>query len=92
VRRGSVVALLAVCGPGVLAGLSDDDPAGITTYSILGAKYGYRLLWVLALSTAALIVCVMGPHAIGRAGRLLTGLALALVGVSVSALAVLTVA
>ena len=35
-------------GPGVLAGLSDDDPAGITTYSILGAKYGYELLWVLA--------------------------------------------
>jgi Mn2+/Fe2+ NRAMP family transporter len=40
----------------VLTGLSDDDPAGITTYSILGAKYGYRLLWVLAVSTAALIV------------------------------------
>ena len=43
-------------GPGVLAGLSDDDPAGITTYSILGAKYGYELLWVLGVSTAALIV------------------------------------
>lgn len=43
-------------GPGLLAGLSDDDPAGITTYSILGAKYGYELLWVLALSTVALIV------------------------------------
>lgn len=28
----------------------------ITTYSILGARYGYELLWVLALSTAALIV------------------------------------
>jgi NRAMP (natural resistance-associated macrophage protein)-like metal ion transporter len=51
-----VAALLAVVGPGMLAGLSDDDPAGITTYSILGAKYGYRLLWVLAVSTAALIV------------------------------------
>ena len=25
-------------------------------YSILGAKYGYELIWVLALSTAALIV------------------------------------
>ena len=48
--------LLAVVGPGVLAGLSDDDPAGITTYSVLGANYGYRLLWVLAISTAALIV------------------------------------
>ncbi len=35
---------------------------------------------------------VMGPHAIGRATRLLTGLALALVAISVAALAVLTVA
>ncbi len=55
-RAGSLAALLAVVGPGLLAGLSDDDPAGIATYSILGAKYGYELLWVLALSTAALIV------------------------------------
>jgi Mn2+/Fe2+ NRAMP family transporter len=55
-RGGALAALLAVVGPGVLAGLSDDDPAGITTYSILGAEYGYELLWVLALSTAALIV------------------------------------
>jgi NRAMP (natural resistance-associated macrophage protein)-like metal ion transporter len=55
-RAGAVPALLAVVGPGVLAGLSDDDPAGITTYSILGAKFGYRLLWVLAVSTLALIV------------------------------------
>ncbi len=55
-RAGGLAALLAVVGPGILAGLSDDDPAGITTYSILGAEYGYELLWVLALSTAALIV------------------------------------
>src|SRR4051794_5382580 len=53
---GYTGALFAVVGPGILAGLSDDDPAGITTYSILGAKYGYELLWVLAVSTAALIV------------------------------------
>jgi NRAMP (natural resistance-associated macrophage protein)-like metal ion transporter len=55
-RGGTAATLLAVVGPGLLAGLSDDDPAGIATYSILGAKYGYELLWVLALSTAALIV------------------------------------
>jgi NRAMP (natural resistance-associated macrophage protein)-like metal ion transporter len=55
-RGGTAAALLAVVGPGLLAGLSDDDPAGITTYSILGAEYGYELLWVLTLSTAALIV------------------------------------
>jgi NRAMP (natural resistance-associated macrophage protein)-like metal ion transporter len=55
-RGGAAAALLAVVGPGLLAGLSDDDPAGIATYSILGARYGYELLWVLALSTAALVV------------------------------------
>ncbi|HEX6387805.1 MAG TPA: divalent metal cation transporter [Solirubrobacteraceae bacterium] len=54
-RGGGLAALLAVLGPGMLAGLSDDDPAGITTYSILGADHGYRLLWVLAISTVALI-------------------------------------
>jgi Mn2+/Fe2+ NRAMP family transporter len=51
-----VGALLAVVGPGLLAGLSDDDPAGITTYSVLGANHGYQLLWVLLLSTVALVI------------------------------------
>lgn len=30
-ERGALFALLAIVGPGLLAGLSDDDPAGITT-------------------------------------------------------------
>jgi Mn2+/Fe2+ NRAMP family transporter len=47
---------MAVVGPGLLAGLSDDDPAGITTYSVLGADHGYQLLWVLLLSTVALVM------------------------------------
>jgi Mn2+/Fe2+ NRAMP family transporter len=47
---------MAVVGPGVLAGLSDDDPAGITTYSILGADFGYRLVWTLLASTLALVL------------------------------------
>ncbi|TXL57491.1 NRAMP family divalent metal transporter [Aeromicrobium terrae] len=54
--RVRLLALVAVVGPGLLAGLSDDDPPGITTYSVLGADYGYELLWVLLLSTCALIV------------------------------------
>jgi NRAMP (natural resistance-associated macrophage protein)-like metal ion transporter len=48
--------LFSVLGPGLLAGLSDDDPAGITTYSVLGADRGYALLWVLLVSTGALIL------------------------------------
>jgi Mn2+/Fe2+ NRAMP family transporter len=46
-----------------------DDPAGITTYSILGADYGYRLLWVLAVSSLALIVF----HELGARTGVVTG-------------------
>jgi Mn2+/Fe2+ NRAMP family transporter len=53
--RGAWVAFLAVLGPGLLAGLSDDDPAGITTYSVLGADFGYRLLWIIPASTVLLV-------------------------------------
>lgn len=55
-RRAGLFAFLAVMGPGVIAGLSDDDPAGITTYSVLGAKYGYQMIWTLIVSTVALIL------------------------------------
>jgi Mn2+/Fe2+ NRAMP family transporter len=51
----ALAAFLAVLGPGLLAGLSDDDPAGITTYSVLGADHGYRLLWIIPLSTVLLV-------------------------------------
>jgi Mn2+/Fe2+ NRAMP family transporter len=68
-RRLGLPAFVAVLGPGLLAGLSDDDPAGITTYSIAGARYGYALLWVLLLSVAALVVF----HELGARLGLATG-------------------
>ena len=55
-RKIRLAAFLAVMGPGVIAGLADDDPAGITTYSQLGTQYGYRMLWTLVIATAALII------------------------------------
>ena len=67
--KARILVLLAVVGPGLLAGLSDDDPAGITTYSILGAEYGYELLWVLLLSTVALVVF----HGLGARMGVATG-------------------
>ncbi len=52
---GAITSLLAVLGPGMLAGLSDDDPSGITTYSLLGTDHGYRLLWIIPASTILLV-------------------------------------
>jgi NRAMP (natural resistance-associated macrophage protein)-like metal ion transporter len=37
-------------GPGVIAGAADDDPSGIATYSQAGARFGYGLLWISALT------------------------------------------
>jgi len=72
---GAFSAFLAVLGPGLLAGLSDDDPAGITTYSVLGADHGYRLLWIIPASTILLIQFHMMAVRIGAAtGRGFVGI------------------
>jgi Mn2+/Fe2+ NRAMP family transporter len=55
-KKIRIGAFLAVMGPGIIAGLSDDDPAGITTYSQMGAQFAYRMLWTLVISTLALIL------------------------------------
>ncbi len=39
--------LLAVLGPGLITGASDDDPSGIATYSQAGAQFGFDLGWTL---------------------------------------------
>jgi Mn2+/Fe2+ NRAMP family transporter len=48
--------LFAILGPGVITSNVDNDAGGIYTYSLAGARYGYRLLWVLVPVTVALVV------------------------------------
>jgi len=48
-------------GPGFITGASDDDPSGIGTYSAVGAKFGFALLWmalwILPMMMAVQEVC-----------------------------------
>jgi NRAMP (natural resistance-associated macrophage protein)-like metal ion transporter len=37
-------------GPGLITGAADDDPSGISTYSVAGASFGYATLWTALLS------------------------------------------
>jgi NRAMP (natural resistance-associated macrophage protein)-like metal ion transporter len=37
-------------GPGLITGAADDDPSGISTYSVAGASFGYLPLWTAILS------------------------------------------
>ncbi len=47
----SLVTYAKAIGPGVMAGLADNDPAGVATYAIAGAVAGYQQLWLIVLAT-----------------------------------------
>lgn len=56
-RRFKRIALfLSIMGPGIITANIDNDAAGITTYSVAGAHFGYSLLWTLIPTTIALVV------------------------------------
>jgi len=55
-KGARLIAILSVIGPGFIAGNAGNDAGGIATYSIVGAREGYGLLWPLLLVTFALAV------------------------------------
>ena len=56
-RHGfSVAEVLKAIGPGVITGGADNDPAGVATYSVVGATVGFAQNWLLFLATPMLIV------------------------------------
>jgi NRAMP (natural resistance-associated macrophage protein)-like metal ion transporter len=73
-----VVRYFQMLGPGLVTGASDDDPSGITTYSVAGAAYGYGFLWTaiitFPLMAAIQLICariglVTGRGLAGAVGR-----------------------
>src|SRR5271154_2636712 len=60
----------SVLGPGLITGAADDDPSGISTYSVAGAAYGYVTLWVALLTfplmTAVQLMCARLGIVTGR--------------------------
>ncbi len=73
VERRAFRRFFADLGPGLITGAADDDPSGISTYSVAGAAFGYLPLWTAIFSfplmTAVQLMCA-------RLG-LVTGLGLA---------------
>ena len=55
-RRATILAFLAVMGPGIITGFAGNDAGGVTTYTSVGAHYGFAMLWLLVLSTIGLVV------------------------------------
>lgn len=50
------VLFLAILGPGIVTGSVDNDVGGITTYSVAGAVFGYKLVWTLIPAFIVLFV------------------------------------
>ncbi len=64
--RFRVIRLLMALGPGLITGAADDDPSGIATYSQVGAKFGYGMLWVMPFSYPLMAVIQEISARIGR--------------------------
>ncbi len=47
---GRVRGFFSNLGPGLITGAADDDPSGISTYSVTGASFGYMPLWTALFS------------------------------------------
>jgi len=51
-----ILFFMGVIGPGIIAANADNDAGGISTYSIVGAHFGLKMLWVLFLVTISLAI------------------------------------
>jgi len=49
-RESLVKRFFSALGPGLTTGAADDDPSGVTTYSVTGARFGTSLLWTALLT------------------------------------------
>jgi Mn2+/Fe2+ NRAMP family transporter len=54
--RSKFLLFLAVFGPATITAMADNDAAGVATYSLAGAKFGYSILFVLLLVTLLLAI------------------------------------
>jgi len=52
----SIVRFFRILGPGLITGAADDDPSGISTYSVAGAATGFSMLWLTLVSTPMMAV------------------------------------
>jgi len=55
-KKTRLLATLAIIGPGIIAASAGNDSGGISTYSAAGARYGYKMLWMMMIMTPAFMI------------------------------------
>ena len=93
VGRSRLLVALAMLGPGLIAANAGNDAGGITTWSVIGSRYGYSMVWLLVILTPVLaIVQEMNARVGVVTGRGLAGLIRENFSLKVTALAILATA
>ena len=90
IGRTRLLIVLSMVGPGLIAANAGNDAGGITTWSVIGSRYGYSMLWILVLITPVLAVVQEMNARIGVVtGRGLAGLIRENFSLKMTALAIL---
>lgn len=90
-KKATFLVFFSIIGPGLITAIADNDAGGISTYSIVGARYGYSLLWMLILITLSLAVTQeMGARMGAITGKGLAELIREQFGVKLTMFAMLT--
>ena len=90
VGRTRLLVLLSMVGPGLIAANAGNDAGGITTWSVIGSRYGYDMIWLLVVITPVLAVVQEMNARVGVVtGRGLAGLIRENFSLKVTALAIL---
>lgn len=55
-KRSKLLLILMAMGPGIVTAMAGNDAGGISTYSTVGAKFGYLTLWVIPVMCILLVV------------------------------------
>lgn len=64
-KQGRALVVLAALGPGVVAAMAGNDAGGISTYSTIGANYGYGTLWIIPIMAVMLAIVQEGVARMG---------------------------
>ena len=92
IGRTRLLIVLGLLGPGLIAANAGNDAGGITTWSVIGSRYGYSLIWLLIPLTLVLAVVQEMNARIGVVtGRGLAALIRENFSLKVTAFAIVTV-
>lgn len=85
-----ILFILAAMGPGIVTAMAGNDAGGISTYSTVGAEFGYTSLWVVPVMCVLLIVVQLTAARMGAVtGKGFAALIRERFGIRLTALAML---